>query len=138
MSENPKFKLKYDQLRDGNPAKKLHENAIVNSGVESNNQVYDSPGNTRNLCFSWPDNTRQFLNYTYLVSAKLNIGNEINTITMMFTSHTVSIKGYNLELLFFELNNQIPSSLVQMNPRYCSSVENGDYLIVEILIEQNK
>lgn len=133
---NQKFKLKYDELREGNPAKQPDENAIVNS--ETENQNYDRPGNIRNLSFAWPNGTMEFFNYAYLVSCKINVGEEENRITIKFTSDTVTLKGYNLGELFLGLKNQTPSVITQLDARYVSAQDHKNIIVTEISIEMNK
>lgn len=130
MSGNQRFKLKYDQLREGNPANKPDGN---DSEVE--NQFYEKHGNVRNVCFAWPDGKKIFLNYAYLVSGELNVSDEMNIVTLTFTSHTATLKGYNLALLFDKLNLQIPETIAVVEKRYASKNKDDEFTVIEIAIE---
>jgi hypothetical protein len=130
MSGNQRFKLKSDQFRDGNPANKPD-----GTNSESENHFYEKHGNIRNVCFVWPGGKKRFLNYSYLVSAELNVDDETNTIILFFTSHTVTLRGYNLTILFDKLNLQIPETIVAIEARYGANSENQEFTVIEITIE---
>lgn len=59
-----------------------------------------------NICFILPDYTQTFLSYAYLVSGSLLPDDRI---VLHFTTHTVTLSGYNLEELFQHIiNRQAP------------------------------
>jgi hypothetical protein len=136
MSENRKFKLKYDELREGNPAKQPDEDAASSS--EITHEHYNGPGNIRNLTFAWPDGRRMFLNYAYLVACELSTTDEKNMIVLHFTSHVLTLKGYELEKLFVYLGNQTASIVNQIDPRYIEGFDEKNCVVTEISVEQNR
>lgn len=125
MSQNQKYKLKYDELREGNPtARQSDEN--------EGNKLHNAPSPSRTICFVWPDGRQQFFSYSYLISGELNVEDDMNLIILRFTSDLVTLKGYGLVELFSQLVKQQPSRIVQGDPRYASTED--AYSIVEISI----
>lgn len=107
------FKLRYDQLREGDPTKPAEENE-----VNAENSSYNSPSNARNLCFIWADGKRQFISYAYLVGVEFSPGSEGNVLTLNFTAYLVTLKGYGLETLFTALLDHLPRQILQVEERY--------------------
>lgn len=98
------FKLKYDQLKNNDPTKK-------EGGIN-----YELQSNVRNICFVQPDGNSVFLNYGYLISGEyLPIENKV---ILYFTSHTVSLAGLNLDILYQELLKHLPQVIVCKEDRY--------------------
>lgn len=127
MNQNRKFRLKYDELRENNPgAKEVSDNASME------NKLHDKGGHARNICFAWPDGKRKFFSYAYLISGELIVDDEVNVITLSFTSDVVTLKGYALEQLFIQLSNHAPSLVIQDDPRYAESRDG--YTLIEIAI----
>lgn len=112
-NQNRGFKLRFDEMREGNPA---HSDEAKDE--QANADSYGGPGHVRNLCFVWPDGKKLFLNYAYLVSGKFAADSETNTINLGFTSHLVTLKGYQLEDLFFALMEQLPRIIKAEDARY--------------------
>jgi hypothetical protein len=129
---NQRFKQKYDELRESNPAKPHEENSQPK--IDAENEFYDKPGNNRNIRFAWPDGRMKFYSYAYLVSCEVDVKEDINSIAIEFTSDMVTLKGYKLRDLFLALFNQMPCVITQVDPRYVSSVEDV-YIVIEILVD---
>lgn len=107
MSQN--FKLKFDELREGKPTEK-------GEAVENSYETFDTPGHVRNLCFVWPDGRKKFLNYAYLVSGEYSPDD--GSITLIFTTDTVVVKGSGLDELFEELVSHRPMKVIYTDARY--------------------
>ncbi len=122
MTTNRGFSLRFDQMREGNPAQSgspAHsKSSEANEGNQESADSYGGPGHMRNLCFLWPDGKKLFLNYAYLVSCAFEADGETNTITLAFTSHTILLKGYGLESLFDALMDQLPRVIDAQDARY--------------------
>lgn len=125
------FKFKFDQMREGDPT----HNSGADDGTDAQSEAYYGQGNTRNLCFAWLDGRRVFLNYAYLVSCDY-LPDE-NTITLTWTTHTVTIKGFSLHILFDELMLHLPRQIVCTDPRYNATAEKGKPIVNEIHIINN-
>ena len=117
---NREFKLRYDQMREGDPSK-TEETAQPNT----DNGLYHAPGQARNLCLVWPDGKRFFLNYAYLIAGELNLDGEKNVIILHFSSHTVTLSGYGLEALFRELLDHLPRIIFSIDERYVTENDLG-------------
>lgn len=85
------------------------------------NTTYDNAGNVRNVCFAWQNGYKMFFNYAYLVSVELDIQGLENSITVFFTSHTITLHGYHLTELFELFMSHIPKHVTEMPIRYAVS-----------------
>ncbi len=128
---NREFKLRFDQMREGNPSKAEEE------GADENLLPPSAPA--RSLCLVWPNGRRFFLSYAYLMAGELHLSREKNEIMLYFSSHTVTLRGYGLETLFTELLDQLPTMVVAMEERYSSATDktNGT-TVVEIEVQKVK
>lgn len=110
-----RFNPKMEEMKQNNPA---------SSGYEPEGQIgdddlyYPSYGNVRNLCFSWPEGRKMFLNYAYLISGEYDA--EDNSIAMVFSTHSVAVRGINLQPLFFKIMSQEVRLLQCTDARYNS------------------
>lgn len=95
---------------------------------------YAAPGNVRNITFIWQDDKKQSLNYSYLVSCEY-LPDE-NTITMLFTTHTVILKGVKLLDLFDALVDQLPEAITCVDARYNALVKDKVCAVNEINIQK--
>lgn len=105
------FKLKFDQLKSNDPTKK---------GKDAANE---SDGNIRNVCFVQPNGDSIFLSYGYLISGEYKPAE--NSIDLFFTSHTITITGSKLNLLFLEFIKHSPKVVECKNDRYNEISEDG-------------
>ena len=126
MSQN--FKLKFDELREGKPTEK-------GDAVENTYETFDTPGHVRNLCFVWPDGRKKFLNYAYLVSGEYSPND--GSITLIFTTDTVVIKGSGLDGIFEALVNHLPMRICCKENRFIEVAINESFSILEIKILKN-
>lgn len=132
---NREFKLRYDQMREGDPSK-TEETLPTDTG----NGLSHAPGHGRNLCFVWPDGKRIFLNYAYLLAGEFDVGNERNEIKLSFSSHTAILRGYGLESLFMALLDHLPRIIIAIDERYVSQDDTSDSqptIVLEILVEKD-
>jgi len=129
------FKLRFDQMRDNNPAKTESE---PENDIGSNDGMFHNYGHARNLCLVWPDGRQSFFNYAYLVSANFHPKDDINLIQLNFSSHEVTITGYSLEQLFLQLLDHLPRIIKAIDRRYVPSglLEKG--IVVEIQVEEHR
>lgn len=105
------FNLRYDDIQP-------ESNANDNTSLEQSECVtyYETEGHVRNVCFVSGNGDRIFLNYAYLTSGDFQY--EQGQIFLCFTTHTVTIKGLNLSLLFDDLMKQTPKTLTAQGGRY--------------------
>jgi hypothetical protein len=127
------FKLNYDQLLSGNTGKR--ENSSEQTG-KAQEEFYPSEGHVRNLCFVLLDGRKLFLNYAYLVSG--DYSPEEGSITLSYTTHKVIIKGYNIELLFYDLMHHTRKHIICMDTRYNSIAEKESSVVNMIIIQTNE
>lgn len=111
--------------------KRNNENEKKQEGQPDGIANYERPGSGRNLCFVQPDGKRQFLNYAYLVTGEYDL--EASEITLTYTTHIVTLKGYNLEEMFENIMIQIVKTIKSTDPRYTNE---RDSLIIKIIIQQ--
>lgn len=126
---NQGFKLRFDQLRESDPTHAQKSASFT--GVEAYAQV----GYTRNVCLIWPDGRRMFFNYAYLMAATFEPNAEMNTIQLDFSSHTVHLKGYQLEKLFMALLDHFPRLILATDLRYVLDEDQQGGIVVHIQVE---
>ena len=126
---NHKFSLKFDKMRENNPA--ASESDVMPNLFGADN--YEQPGNIRNVCFVMSDGKMIFLNYAYLVAAEHNP--DESSITLFFTSHVVRLKGYNLENLYGALMFQLSKQVQCLDERYYGTQNRNDTIVTGIAID---
>lgn len=120
--------------------RKLKENSNLASkpdeSLEDNEAVKNYPtiGNIRNLTLVSVDGNKQFFNYSYLVTCEYLP--EENLITLIYTSHTVIIKGLRLAPLCEALSLQLPETITCIEARYNSISEPEQSVVNEIIIQK--
>ena len=126
-----RFNVKMDQMRQASPvlaaADQDGQAAQHTGGV-----YYPSFGSNRNLCFIWPDGCKLFLNYAYLIAADCNTAD--SEITLTFSTHIVTIKGYNFQMLFFDLMEQKLRLIICIEERYLALQPEGASVVTEITV----
>lgn len=126
------FKLRFDEMREGDPTNS------DSTKQDENELFYQSSGPARNVCFVWSNEKRLFLNYAYLVSGEFNPNEEKNLITLTFSSHKVSLNGYNLETLFAALMEHLPRIIIEVDSRYTLLGSSKEVIVVEINVEKKE
>jgi hypothetical protein len=133
-----KFKLKYNELRENDPGSGAKEKSEA-TGQSEDDIFYAQPGNVRNLGFAWGDGRKQAFNYAYLVSQELNVSQDVNVITLYFTSHVVTIKGYKLDLLYEDLFVHKSRVIHAVDKRYATdNLEAQQSTVTEITVSSDK
>ncbi|WP_273214803.1 hypothetical protein [Runella zeae] len=127
---NREFKLRFDQMREGNPSKAEEE------GADENLLPPSAPA--RSLCLVWPNGRRFFLSYAYLMAGELNLSREKNEILLYFSSHTVTLRGYGLQSLFTELMQHLPSLIYQSEERYVTPEQNQGAFVTQIEVQRSE
>lgn len=99
-------------------------------------KMHSGEGSARNICFVQPDGKMLSLSYGYLISSEY-LPDE-STITLVFTSHKITLKGTKLQELFFEIFVQKPKVIVCEDGRFKELNKDNSYVVNEIAIEENK
>jgi hypothetical protein len=133
MSEN-RFRLKYDQLRDGNPAGKDDDTTKAETAQQEDKKYLHS-GHNRHLAVMWPDGKLESFNYAYLVSIKYDPISDPNILALHFTSDVVTIKGYGLMPLVWDVFNGMSRIIECIDPRYQETQDSTLPAITEITVE---
>ncbi|MEO6684505.1 MAG: hypothetical protein ABIN24_01010 [Dyadobacter sp.] len=127
------FKLKYDQMRDGDPSKPNISSKEIEAG-----QIYRGAGHARSLCLVWPDNTRMFFNYAYLISGSYSDTDERNIIKLQFSGHSIQLIGFGLETLFMQLLEHTPRIVIAIDERYVMDSDKQEFVVIEIVVEKKE
>lgn len=101
----------------------------------SNTELHDTDSNVRNLCLVWDDKRRAFFNYAYLVSVDLVLTDNLNVILLYFSGQIVTLKGYQLGLLFDLLLNHSPQRITASKPRYYTDEQTQISFVTEIHVK---
>lgn len=128
-----RFNLKIDQMRQSSPAATDHQDDQGNA-LLSDSEHYFSYGNVRNLCFAWPDGRKLFFNYSYLIAAECNT--LFSEIVLTFSTHIVTLKGFNLQTMFFDLMDQRLRLITCIEERYLALQSEGAAVVSEINVKQ--
>ncbi len=94
---------------------------------------YETQGMIRSVCFLLPDSTRRFLSYANLVTGETTAD---GTISLTFTTHTVTLKGRDLLPLLDEFASQMIRSVAGTESRYAAVTEDSGSgpLVTEISV----
>ncbi|WP_460973987.1 hypothetical protein [Spirosoma migulaei] len=96
---------------------------------------HDTDSFVRNICFVWEDGRKAFFNYAYLVSVDLLPMDSVNVMLLYFSGQIVTLKGYQLGLLFDLLLNHMPKTITATNSRYHNCGETQVAVVTEILVK---
>jgi hypothetical protein len=122
--------LKFDKLNENNPEKREEKTMpAAEKGIER----YDTVGQVRNICFVELSGKQTFLNYAYLASAEFTP--EENKIVLFFTSHTVLLKGTEMEELFEDLKTHNLKLIKCVDKRYEETLPKSKASVTEISIK---
>jgi len=124
------FKNNFDEFRERNA--EYGKAATEAKPVET----FAAPSLVRNICFIWPDGKKKFLNYAYLISGEYLP--EESAISLIFTSDTITIKGFKLEGLFDDLIQHLPSFISCSDPRYNETLAEPEIIINDIAVTKNE
>jgi len=127
------YKLRYDQIREGDPTK---SNTSAPSKKDELMEVYQTPSHARNLCLVWLDGKRMFFNYAYLVSGEYSANGEKNVILLHFASYMVQLQGYGLEALFMSILDHSPKIITMTDERYV--VDGIESVVIDMLVEKKE
>jgi hypothetical protein len=126
------FKLRFDEMRESDP---------TNLDTTQKNDLpefYQTAGHTRNICFIWSNGKQLFLNYAYLIACEFNPNDEKNLIKLIFSSHTISLLGFNLLSLYTALLDHLPRFISEIDSRYALVGESEEVIVVEIIVEKKE
>ena len=130
---NHGFKLRFDQMRTGDPTSVEETSASV-----AQYDIYPTPGYTRNLCLVWLDGRQLFLNYAYLIACDFNPEDVVNVITLNFSSHQVKLRGYGLDILFVALLDHLPRKVIVTDPRYVLEDDKNAVVVIDMTVEKHE
>ncbi|MEZ0611364.1 hypothetical protein ACAW74_22830 [Fibrella sp. WM1] len=98
-------------------------------------QLHEADSLIRNICFVWADGRKAFFNYAYLVSVDLLVSDATNILLLCFGSYTVTVRGYQLSLLFDLLIDHQPKTIMAGNARYLVDENSEDILVTDIQVK---
>jgi len=123
------FRVRFDEMRQNHPTKEPSSS----SDKKGQDGLYETPGYARALRFVWPDGKRMFMHYSYLVSGECTP--DETTVSLVFSSQTVTIKGRNLGELFEGISQQLVREISCADERYNETLEEKDSVVNEITIQ---
>lgn len=123
---------KFDE-KDKNSSQRAEDK--TNEKNEKDIQLYDTPGNSRNVCFIEANGKQTFLNYAYLISGEYLP--EKNSIELNFASHSIKLKGHNLEWLFIDIHNQQAKKIYCIDKRYENTIDQSQIFVTELDIKKH-
>lgn len=111
---------------------RMRENDVSDKQEYGQAENYPAGSHSRNVLFVLPDGNEKFLNYGFLICADYNKGDD--SIVLEFTTHTVTIKGSNLSVLYRELFEHIPKIIACTDERYNGLEDESSSIINSIRI----
>jgi hypothetical protein len=123
MSQN--FKLRSDDLDENDDDNLRSEDSTENFAL------HKSGGHGRNISFAQLDGRRKFLNYAYLVSGEYSPEN--GSLSLEFTSETVTLDGVRLNSLYNDLFYQRISEIRCVDMRYYSTEDQTLPIVTKIV-----
>ena len=123
---NQGFKLRFDQMREGQPT------PPADDASGDGHTYYDTPGYGRNLCLVWPEGRQMFFNYAYLIAAEFEPGETRNEIRLNFSSCKVHLRGFGLASLFTALLDGLPRQIVCTDARYATGESADTPQVIEV------
>lgn len=122
----------FDSLMNGGLRDVSQEHSI--STQQGNIEKYRKASRVRNICFVQPNGRSLFLNYSYMISGEF-LPDE-SAVNMVFTTHDIVLRGFNLKDFFENLMMHLPRKIVAINPRYSSMTDKEGPIIAEIIISE--
>lgn len=122
------FRLKYDELSENDLSHRE-----FGEGMIAHNETYPDPGHGRSICFVLLDGKRLFLGYGYIISGEYTP--EEGTIVLTFSTHSILLKGVNLEKLFYNIQDQRSKQIVCVDSRYNLIGEDEQFVVNEIQVK---
>lgn len=106
---------------------RMRENSVSEKQENEQAESYPAGSHARNVLFVLADGNEKFLNYGFLICADYNKSDD--SIVLEFTTHTVTIKGSNLSILYRELFEHIPKIITCTDERY-NDLEEDDKAVI--------
>lgn len=88
------------------------------------------------ICFVEQTGKRTLLNYSYLIAVEFIP--DPNSIILSFVSHTITMKGTNLHLIFEEFGFQAIKKIECSGERYSKIKEESEIAITHLIVEKLK
>ena len=95
-------------------------------------------GETKSIDFIKADGTRQMFPYSQLISAWTEQTDEAQVIKLFFSTHLVTLSGYNLGLIYDHVRDQVLKLLMARDERYLNTAKEKQPYVTAIVIEWKK
>ena len=122
------LKFKFDKKNQNDP------DNMQDPAASNDIEIYESESHARNVCFVEPSGRQIFLNYAYLVAGEFSPNESM--ITLTFTTHSVVLKGNNLEGLFESFANQTCRKIKAQDERYAQTLDPKDRFVREVVVKE--
>ena len=92
-------------------------------------------GDIGTIDFIKQDGTRQMFPYSQLITTWTEKSDEHNLIKLFFSTHHVSLKGFNLSTLYELIRKQTLEIVIARDERYLNTAKDNQPYVIEIDIE---
>jgi len=120
-------------------AKKAEENNDSNTSDHTEQDTSPtaySLGQSKTIDLKLSNNTRHGFHYSHLLTLILAANNDNqHTITLTFSTHTVTLTGYHLTPLYTHLLSHSITSITEQDERYKSMEKEGETFVTRVEIE---
>ena len=113
------------------------DDAFKTKNSTDENECYTT-GETNTINFIKADGQQQMFPYSQLITAWTEHTDEENIIKIFFSTHLVTIQGYNLEAIFQALTNQSLKLITTQDERYFNKLKQKNMLIKKVVIDWKK
>lgn len=120
------YKLRFDQMKENNPTPS-------ESDPQNEGNYYPTKGSIRNLALIFKDGNIRGFPYAFIVDYFFKVNDENNVIILELSSKTISLIGYKLWPLYWEIFDQTPRIIQEVDKRYATGTESA---VTKIVIEE--
>lgn len=120
------YKLRFDQMKENNPTPSESE-------IQNDETFYQTKGSIRNLGLVFKDGNIRGFPYAFILDYSFKLSDEKNVIILELSSKIISLYGYKLWSLYWELFDQTPRIIHEVDERYANESES---VVTKIVIEE--
>jgi hypothetical protein len=128
MNSSHKFDLFQQQLT---------ESKLSTEKQPEQSSFHLSPRIEKKLCIIWNTGQKKFFLYSHLITVELECLDDISIVIIQFIGECLTLKGYNLSVLFDRFLNDEPYFIIVTNPRYVTNIPPDEFIVTDALIEKS-
>ena len=128
MKENPKYRFRISEFEES----KGEEQQPIK---KPERQEYYVTGASKSLDLHMLDGNRHLVSYSYLIYGRLIYGDDMQKLSLFFTTHHVIIEGYRLEKLYEYVLGHSLRMVKALGERYLAIADEKEPFVMDITIK---